>query len=202
MPTITDIQQQKNNPNRYSIYVDGKYAFPMSANSLLSSGLYPNQEVSEQDLLKIREQAGYAKAYDQALNYISLRKRTQKEVKDYLRRKEYDDTVIDHVIERTIDLKLLDDSDFAASFVRDRQLLKPRSKRQLTAELRKKGASPEAIESALAEVGEDDELEALQDVIQKKGRRYADQSKLIQYLLGQGFDYGLIKRALEEDIQP
>ena len=199
MPTITNIQQQKNNPNRYSVYVDGKYAFPMSANSLLSLGLYPNQEVSDDELVKIRELAGYAKAYDQALNYISLRKRTQQEVRDYLRRKEYEDAVIDQVIERALDLRILDDADFAASFVRDRQLLKPRSKRQLMAELRKKGASTESIEVALSEVGEDDELQALRDVIQKKSRRYADRNKLIQYLGSQGFSYDSIKRVLAEE---
>jgi regulatory protein len=173
----------------------------MSANSLLDSGWYPNQLLSDQELAKIREQAGYAKAYDQALNYISLRKRSQKEVRDYLRRKDYEPAVIDRVIDKAVELGLLNDTDFAGSFVRDRQLLKPSSKRQLTAELRQKGASNEAIEAALGEVSEEDEMAALNHMIDRKAHRYSDRQKLIQYLGSKGFRYDMIKRALEEFLE-
>jgi regulatory protein len=199
MPIISDIQQQKNNPNRYSIYVDDKYAFPLSANALLDTGLHRGQELTEEELTATRTKAELMRGYDQALNYIALRKRTNREVGDYLKRKEYGQEAIDQIIEKLMDARLLDDTDFAESFVRDRQLLKPRSKRQLTAELRKKGADRESIEAVLANVSTDDELAALREVINKKLTRYSDQQKLIRYLQGQGFAYSMIKQALNQD---
>jgi regulatory protein len=201
MPRITDIQQQKNNPGRYSISIDDKYAFPLSANDLLAWGLHLNQELSEQELEELKTGAGQSKAYDQALNYLSLRKRSTKEVTDYLKRKHYETEVIDRTLARLVDNKLVDDLDFAHSWVNDRNILKPRSKRVLEGELRQKGVSREDIEVVLAEISADDQLQILRGVIAKKKTlaKYQDPQKLTEYLVRQGFDYYQVKQALEDN---
>jgi regulatory protein len=198
MPQITDIQVQKNHADRFSIYVDGKYAFPFSANDLLTWGLYKGQEVTEQELVNLQSGAGAAKAYDQVLNLLALRKRSQKEVRDYLKRKNYEPEAIDRTLRRLVDGGFLDDLEFAQSWIRDRNALKPRSSRKLEAELRAKGIDAGVISAALHEQDPEAELWAVQAVIKKKLTQYPDQRKLIEYLQRQGFSYSLIKRALEE----
>ncbi len=201
MPKITDIAQQKNRADRYSISVDGKYAFPMSANGLLASGLYMGQELTEAELEEVKTYSEQSKAYDQALNFISLRKRSRREVADYLKRKTYEAQTIDRTLLRLTELKFIDDSDFAQSWVRDRQQLKPRSKRVLEQELRQKGIDREIVEQVLADLSDEEELATIRQLASKKltQAKYQDQQKLINYLVGQGFTYSLVKRALTEE---
>ncbi|HVX57404.1 MAG TPA: regulatory protein RecX, partial [Candidatus Saccharimonadales bacterium] len=95
-------------------------------------------------------------------------------------------------------LGLLDDEAFARSWVANRRLLKPVSRRKLLQELRAKRVPDDAAQQALVE-DETDEQAVLLDLIARKRRlsRYRDDRKLMQYLAGQGFGYGDIKEALE-----
>ena len=55
---ITSIQVQLKNSGRYSVFVDGKYAFSLSADALLDSRLVSGQEVSESDIV-VREDGSF-----------------------------------------------------------------------------------------------------------------------------------------------
>ena len=76
--------------------------------------------------------------------------------------------------------------------------LKPRSRAVLIAELRQKGLDAEVIDSALAAIEPDEELESLRRLIAKKSSHY-DEAKLIQYLRSKGYNYGLIKEAIASE---
>ena len=66
-------------------------------------------------------------------------------------------------------------------------------------ELMMKGVSSEDIGVVMGELGQEDELQSLMAVIEKKRRlaQYQEQDKLIGYLARQGYKYDLIKKALE-----
>jgi SOS response regulatory protein OraA/RecX len=66
-------------------------------------------------------------------------------------------------------------------------------------ELRQKGIEGEVIDEALGGLEHDDELAALRGVIAKKRHAYASDAKLIQYLGSIGYNYGLIKEAIEAE---
>lgn len=199
MPKITRIVNQIQHPDRYSVFVDDKYSFALSANDLLAAGLHGGQEVTQEELNQIEQLAGSSKAYDQALNFLNLRQRSEKEVADYLKRKSiYADEVIAQTISRLRSNRFLDDAEFARAWIADRQNLKPRSKRQLEVELRQKGVSPQTIEIALLVSDQDSEIETAKQIAQKKLSRYPDQLKLIAYLMRQGFTYEVVKKALKE----
>jgi regulatory protein len=118
---------------------------------------------------------------------------------DYLMRKDVSVPIAEATIARLSELGLLDDAAFAMSWVANRQLLKPRSRRQLEQELMTKGVSRGDIAMALADLGEDGEIAGLVELAEKKRRlpQYQEESKLMGYLARQGFSYERIKRALE-----
>ncbi len=203
MPKITKIESQKKRLGRYSVYVDGSYSFALSANDLLALRLYSGQEMTEQELDKVRQSAGGSRAYDQALMFINLRRRSEKEIVDYLRGKgEYGEEVVSSIIERLKSNGLINDAEFAYAWVSDRNLLKPRSQAMLRQELRQKGVSLDVIEQVLRQQGAEFELENVIKVAQKKLTRFPDQPKLIAYLMRQGFSYQVVKQALEQIGQP
>lgn len=198
MPKITDIKQQKRSTERFSLYIDGRYSFSLGDLALSNSGLRIGQELSGDEVERWQSQALEAKAYNAALGQLSYRRRSRRELADYLKRKEYDEKISASVIRRLEDLGLIDDAAFASAWIADRQLLRPRSRRTLQTELIKKGIERDAIADALSQISEDSQLDALTDLIERKRRQsaYADPQKLMAFLARQGYGYDQIKKAL------
>lgn len=197
---ITAIKQQVKRQDRYSIYVDDKYLFSFSENELINSGLRKGQELTEQELLGLKDQAVLDKAYDRTLNLISHRPRSEWELRDYLKRKDYDEDVITQTLNRLSERGYVNDLDFAQRWVATRRLLKSTSKRRLSQELRQKRISDDVISEVL-EADETDEPQVLRELVERKRKqtKYQDDLKLMQYLSRQGFNYDDIKSALSED---
>ena len=197
---ITNIKQQVKQTDRYSVFVDGKYSFSLSENALLKSGLTSGQELSLAQVDKYKQLSADDKIYSRALRYVAMRPRSTWELATYLRRKDAAEALTESVVQRLTDLGLLKDASYAVTFVRDRQLLSPTSRRKLILELKKKHIAEEHIQAALAE-NELSEADSLSQVIEKKRRqtKYQDDDKLMQYLARQGFGYGDIKSALSRE---
>ncbi|HEY1063756.1 MAG TPA: RecX family transcriptional regulator [Candidatus Saccharimonadales bacterium] len=196
---ITSIKQQVKRTDRYSIYIDEKYSFSLSESALLKSGLASGQELSVQQVEEYKQLSAEDKMYNRALRYVAMRPRSVREITTYLQRKDAPDAQIEAILQKLMDLDLLNDAMYAASFVRDRQLLRPTSRRKLILELKRKGVAEEHIQSAFVD-NDLNETDSLQHVIAKKRRqsKYQDDEKLMQYLARQGFGYGDIKAALSK----
>lgn len=197
---ITSIKQQVKLADRYSLYVDDEYAFSLSERVLMQSGLHSGLEITAEQLEEYKRMSTDDKLFNRALRYVSMRLRTSWELETYLRRKEASPEFIASTVERFNELGLLNDAAYADSFVRDRQLLRPTSKRKLELELKRKHISESVIRNALEE-NEFNEHVSLEQLIMKKRRqtKYQDDEKLMQYLARQGYGYGDIKSALGKD---
>lgn len=196
---ITDIKQQVKRVDRYSIYVDGKYSFPLGESELLNLGLRIGQEYTEAELEDLKQRAVLDKGYDRALNLISRRPRSQWELEDYLKRKDYDKESTSAILNMLSERGYVDDADFAKRWVENRRLLKATSKRRLRQELKQKRVTDDVIDEVLA-ADETDEREVLRDLVERKRKqtKYQDNLKLMQYLSRQGYNYDDIKSALDE----
>lgn len=201
---VTDIKQQVKRSGRYSIYFDSKYLFSLSESELMHSGIRIGKEYSSNELEKLQQTAVIDKAYMRALDYLARRMRSEWELREYLRRKDYDSPTVDIILNKLSEYNYVDDKKFAKAWIENRRLLKPTSLRRLRLELSQKHVSREVIAEVL-EDDETDELAVLQDLVNKKNSqtRYQDEKKLISYLLRQGFNYGDVKevlgRRLEDD---
>lgn len=196
---ITAIKQQQKRADRYSVFVDGKYAFSLSESGLIESRLASGQELSAAELDALKKAAGLDKAYGLALRYVAIRSRSEWEMQDYFRRKQVDKEAGSQIIQRLRDLGMVDDIVFARSWVNNRRLLKNVSKRRLRLELAQKHVSSETIDQVLQE-DETDDRQSLRELIQKKRARYPDNQKFMQYLARQGFSYDDIKNVLNEEL--
>ena len=95
---ITAIKQQVKNPGRYSVFVDEKYSFSLSELALVNSELKLNQELSKDELAKLKEESDLDKAYNRVLNLLARRARSEWEIRDYLKRKKYEQDTIDKLL--------------------------------------------------------------------------------------------------------
>ncbi len=194
---ITAIKQQVKRADRYSIYLDDKYVFSLSEAELLATGIKKNQEFTESKLEELRARAVIEKGYDRALNLISHRPRSEWELRNYLKRKEYDADSSEAILDKLRERGWINDQDFAERWVATRRLLKSASKRRLTQELRQKRIEDEIIQEVL-ENDDTDERQVLRDLIERKRQqtKYQDNLKLMQYLSRQGYNYDDIKSVL------
>ena len=197
---ITGIKPQVKKPDRYSIFVDEKYAFSLSESALLASKLASGQELNKSQLEKFKKESADDKLYNQVLRYIALRPRTEWEIKTYLERKKAAPDFIGITINKLRKIELINDEKFARTFVTDRRLLRPSSRRKLINELRKKHVADEIIQEVVGDEARHEHA-ALTQIISKKRQqvKYQDNQKLMQYLARQGFSYEDIKQALDSN---
>lgn len=195
---ITAIKSQVKREGRYSIFVDDKYAFSLSAEGLLDAHLVTGQELSQVDVTDYKRLSQEDKAYNLALAYVARRMRSEGELRDYFRRKQYAPELAEQLLIKLRRLRFVDDAEFARRWVENRRRLKATSTKKLRLELRQKKVNSEVVQTVLAE-DETDEHQLLRDLVEKKRRitRYQDDQKLMMYLARQGFTYDDIKAALK-----
>lgn len=197
---VTKIASQVKNPNRVSIYLDAAYAFSLTFDQLLTSGLKAGAELDAQDVENYRKLSDEGKLKARTLEWLMMRPRSGLELRQYLRRKNADPELIDAWAEEFAEKRYQDDASFAVWWVEQRRRGKQRSSSYIRSELLAKGIASELIDSALAEE-EISEQQALRALIDKKitSSRYADRKKLIAYLQRQGYRYSAILDALTGD---
>jgi regulatory protein len=209
MPRITKIESQKKNPKRRSIFLDGEFAFGLDEEVLYKYGLKEGEELDQKKIGQILESEVKKESKDAALKFLSYRMRSEKEVRDKLKKKEFANDLIDEVIKDLKRINLIDDSNFASAFVRDKISNKPQGKILLKQELWKKGIKDETIEKVLKEYFEDEEeeLNLAKNLLEKRKKRYENLDKniakrrMMSFLLRRGFSYEIVKQALKIEEQ-
>ncbi len=195
---ITKISPAVKTEGRYNVFVDGKYSFSLDEVQLAAVTIKKGDELDEQQLDQLKSESSFGKNYIRALDLVSRRPRSQREIRDYAFRKQWTKANTDRVIERLLERGYLNDAKFAEIFVRSRANLRNYSTRRMKLELQKKGISSDIIDQVLSESDDFDENVALKNLIAKKQNRYDDEQKLIAYLARQGFNYDSIRMALNQ----
>lgn len=204
MPRITKIEPQKKNPKRRSVFLDERFAFGLDEEVVYKYGLKTGQELEQKEIDKIIQSETKKEAKDVALKFLSYRMRSEKELRDKLRKKEFAQSLIDEVIKDLKGVNLIDDFEFASAFVRDRISNSPRGRILLKQELWKKGIKKEIVEKVLREYfkGEEKELVLAKELLQKRKKRYEGldenvaKRRLMSFLLRRGFSYDIVKQVL------
>ena len=213
MSEVTAIEPQKKKPDRFNVFVDGKFAFGLDAETLVKSGLKVGQEVSEKEIEKLVFENETNKLVDKALRFLSFRPRSEREVRDRLRRKLGKksqpslDKVIDNVLNRLKHLDYINDEEFAKWWVGQRQTHSPRGSRLIRSELFQKGIAQEIIDKVLPE-DEEGEVEQALKTAKKKLRSYQKldpqefKQKMGQYLARRGFGWEVVNETLARLVDP
>ncbi|MCW5879171.1 MAG: RecX family transcriptional regulator [Anaerolineales bacterium] len=190
MATITAIKQQKRNPQRVNLYLDGEYAFPLA--KIVAAWLKVGQELDAQKIASLQNNDAAEKAFQRALLFISYRPRSRAEVQRRLSEQQTPAELAASIIVRLEEGGLLDDAGFARRWVADRAELHPRAARLMRLELRQKGIAENLIAEALE--GLDESQLALQAARRKAHQLarldwQAFRTKLSAHLGRRGFDY-------------
>jgi regulatory protein len=192
---ITSIKQQVKNPERASIFVDGKYVFSLTLNELVGEKLKIGQELSEADQKRLKKMSEDGKIKARALEWVMSRPRSIREFKNYLYRKKAEPDLTEKLIAEFTERNYINEQHFA-EWLSDVRRRRGKSDRAIRSELASKGIERETVDEV---IDDGNEIERLKEVYEKKSRlpRYkADPQKLMQYLARQGFSYDDIKAVM------
>ncbi len=195
---ITALKAQKRDPERVSVYLDDEYAFGLYR--VVAAWLQVGQELDEEKIRQLKQAEADEKAYHRALHFLSYRVRTEAEIRRNLNKHDTPEGTIEEVLERLRRNNLVDDRQFANTWVENRSTFRPRGRRALRSELRQKGVDQEIIDEALQEI---DEEELAYRAARKNARKYLKldwpefRKKLSGFLTRRGFNYAITASVVE-----
>lgn len=204
MGKISKIEAQKKRSGRYNVYIDGKFEVGVSEKDLVEACIAKDQEISEEDLKKIKEKSAETKVKDKALKFLSIRPRSILELKKKLEEKKYDLKIIKKTISWLRKEGYLNDKKFAKDWVSNRKKFHPLGKFKLSLELKKKEVPENIIKKEVSKITDKKEILEAKDLAERRIKlyrnldKYKKREKLIAFLQRRGYSWDVIKEAIEK----
>jgi regulatory protein len=204
MAKITKIEIQKRNKERVNLFLDNEYAFSLSTELVYKEDLKVNEEVDSEKLRILAEREALIRCKDSALRIIERSYKTEKEVRDKLSLKGYDDNAISKSIEFLKEYNFINDIKYTKAFINDK--LNSTGSHKIKYTLIQKGISKEIIEEELSNLSDQNEKKAALDLAKKKiviiKKRETDNykicAKVSRYLFSRGYGYDVINEVVKE----
>ncbi len=196
MAKITDIKPQTNYKSRVSVFLDGEFACGLDAFTAQKNRLKIGDELEREELISIQRESESQTMFEKCVDYINIRMRTEREIKNYLQDKGFIGEIQDEIVGKLKEYSLIDDARFCEVFISSHR--RSWGVKRLKIELKRHGVSDEDIAEAMenSEPQYEEALAAAEKFCQSK-ERY-DRNKLYAHLYSKGFDHDCISYALHE----
>lgn len=188
MREITKIEVQQKDKTRVNIYLDDKFYAGISAELCFSHNLKKGMEIDEEFLSNLIVEDEKTKAISRAVKYMGGNLKTTKQIRDYLRKKEYLPQTIDYVLEKMAEYKYLDDESYARAYISTYS--SKYGKVKLISQLKERGIKEDIIDKVFAEdVKIEDSLERVaQKYLKNKEINNDVLIKLCRFLYSRGYE--------------
>lgn len=202
---ITSVEKSKKNKDRLSIYIDGKFSFTISEDDYLSMNLYDKPVLTEDTVDYIKNTLNFCEAKSLAVRYLSMKLRTEKEIRVKLQNEGYDSVCIEKVIDELKAIGYINNKLYAQKYVYDRSKLKPLSKKLLKQELQTRGIPGNVADEVLDDWKVEDMVVAESLLKRKFGKYDLTDEKILKkaymFLLHRGFSHDTIREALHNVVE-
>jgi regulatory protein len=189
-----------------TIHFDNDSLLFLAVEVFLKSGLKKDDDISEDRFSLLIELNKLFHIKQRAFRLLGRRQHSSSELKRKLWNKDYEQKLIDKVIEDLQKNGYLNDSDFIRAFVAEKSKAKNWSIKRIKGELFKRGVASKLIDEMLSERPKEEDSESALKLAKKKYevllKRNLEpkelRNKLSTYLFSKGFDYDLIKEACDK----
>jgi len=202
---ITRIAAQRRNTNRFSIDLDGTFAFGLMQDVVAQAGLHVGMALGVADQRKLIEASAFIYARSVAIELLSFKPRTESELRGKLAERGFSAEVVDDAVVRFKEIGYIDDARYVAAFVRDRLGIRGHGQRRIARDLQTRGVSAELIQQGLAGVDDGQAAVAARaaaDKVLSRMRRVVEpvrrRQKVQEHLARRGFSGDVIRAATSE----
>lgn len=202
---ITEVQVQKKNSHRYSLFSGSEFLVGVSESTYtklnLKKGVVITPSLFDEILSSEEEYA----ARDYFFRILSRRDHSRKELKDKAYKKGYSGSYIDDILDEFEQKGYIDDRAFARAYTEEKFKLNSWGPHKIRTQLFKKGIKKEIADACIAEsFGEEDVYESMRQLIEKKRKRYLREpqekrrKKVFDFLMRKGYDSENILKYMDE----
>lgn len=189
----------KSKKNTYILEMSNKSTITLYDDIVLKYNLLLRKEIKDQELSEIIKANQDLKSYYESLNYLNKKMRSQKEVENFLKKKEYSDEVILKTINRLKKEGYINDELVEESFIHDMLTLTLNGPLKIKAGLEKLGINRT---EEISKIPEEIWIERINKLIAKKESLLKENSitvakqKLSNYLYLNGYEKELFNPIL------
>lgn len=160
--------------------------------------------LNDEEFSKLKDFNDYNVNFSKALNFISYRIRSKKEVYTKLKKEDVPEEHIDKIISKLEEDKYINDYRFAKAFFESKTRINKWSNKRIEYELIQKGISKDIINEFSLNFKEL-EFENAMDLVEKKIPQWENKfegfklkNKIYTFLSSKGFDYSIIEKVISE----
>lgn len=201
MGVITKIAIQQKRVDRYNIEIGGEYAFSADEAVLIEFNLKKGQTLTEEEIAAIQIRDGVQRGVNTAINFLSIRMRSEKEVRDYLRKKEIEPGSWDEIMERLQSMGYLNDEQFTDAYIKTQIQTTEKGPMLILRELKEKGIEDHVSTSLIEQFTEEEQIEKAAALFEKQLKKYKrdsaflQQKKAEQHIMTKGYSAAIMKKA-------
>ncbi len=206
--TITSVDPQKKNPDRFSLFHKKEFLIGVSGKTLLEYSIKKGVEMTPSLFQQISNAEEYQKVKDACYRYLSRRDHSSFELRQKISKKGYSPSVIKDVLFELDQKGLLNNKEFALKFAADKIEFKSWGPNKIIHALRRKGIDKSLSEKVVQNVVKDlEQHQICVDLIVKRKRHFLREQdefkrkqKIYRYLAGKGYTTAVIKKAYPQII--
>lgn len=188
------------NNGQYKIYLSDGTILKINSDVIINNNLLYKKEIDNTLLNKILKENDNANIYNKCVKYISVRLRSKKEIIDYLKKLNIDNTA--DIIGKLTKNNLINDEVFTKAFIKDKINFTSYGPYRIRQELNKYNIDNEIIDKYIKDIDEEILIGKIDKQINKmikSNRKYSSnilKSKIYNNLYNNGFDKDMIINVL------
>ena len=183
-----------------ALYLDGQETL-VDTETLLSHHIKLGDEMDAVQLEELCRASDCRRARERALYILTYRDHSREELKRKLRSASFSEEAAEAAVQKTIEMGLINDREYARKLARELLLRKKLSERRAIGEMIHRGIDRELAADAIAEVAPDP-LEQLRAIIEKKytplPQDEKGQRRMYNTLARMGYGFSEIRAALSQ----
>ncbi len=194
------ITSKPGNGNKVHIYIDNEYTLTLYDDFWYRSGYSEGQEISDDELASLKEEAGFRSAYEKGVKYLSMRAYSEKELYNKLKMK-FGDAASRRAVDKMLRLGYINDEEFCREYAKYLFEVKKYDIKRISYELKNKGIDSEIVENTLKTL-DNEPIQRIIDMLRSKYERNLetekDRKRLVNRFIRMGYSYRDIKDAFYE----
>ncbi|KGG81318.1 regulatory protein RecX [Caloranaerobacter azorensis] len=204
MGVVTKIVEQKNNKEKVNIYIDHEFFAGVHKEVIYKLKIEEGIQIDKEKLELLIFDENLKRAKNKAFNILAKTMQSEMLLRDKLSKEGYQDEIVDSVIEILRDYKMIDDEEYAKSYVRNKLNSNKYGKKRIVFELTKRKISEDIINRVISEIEDEKIYENAVYLAKKKLKSMKDKNKdkiyqkLYQHLAYKGYDYEIIRKVVND----
>lgn len=202
--TILEIKKYKKlKGNLYEIELDDFKKYKIYDDIILKYELLIDNRLDKKKLEKIISENNLLDAYYKALKYISVRMRSALEIRNYLKRKSFNDAECNYAIKKLRMEGYIDEKKYVQAYINDAIILTVNGPKKIIDNLNKLGISESLTREYLDSIDSDEWIDRIKRIVDKKIKTNKCSEKMFKNkvtadLLNLGYYYEDIKIIMDD----